>query len=105
MFGRCSVRNRKKSTTVGDTFLRENSAEAGKKLATNVLKNPGIALEITSNIATRAATGKPQAYYQHYQRCKNSIIRLKDSIWSILFSLCITNGAKKLQSYILLLQY
>ena len=33
-----------------------SSAEAGKKLATNRIKNPGRALEITSNIATAAAT-------------------------------------------------
>ena len=37
------------------------SAKAGKKLATNVLKSPGRALEITSNIATAAATKSPKA--------------------------------------------
>ena len=37
------------------------SAEAGKKLATNVLKNSGRALEITSTIATAAATTSPKA--------------------------------------------
>ena len=37
------------------------SAKAGKKLATNVLKNPGRALENTSNIATAAATKSPKA--------------------------------------------
>ena len=36
-------------------------AKAGKKLATNVLKNPGRALEITSNIATAAATKSTKA--------------------------------------------
>ena len=42
-------------------ILRRISAKAGKKLATNVLKNPGRALEITSNIATAAATKSPKA--------------------------------------------
>ena len=37
------------------------SAGVGKKLATNVLKNPGRALETTSNIATAAATKSPKA--------------------------------------------
>ena len=37
------------------------SAKAGEKLATNVLKNAGGALEVTSNIATAAATKNPKA--------------------------------------------
>ena len=37
------------------------SAEAGKKLATNVLKNPGRALDITADIATAAAGRNPKA--------------------------------------------
>ena len=37
------------------------SPKAGKKLATNILKNPGRALEITSNIATAATTENPKA--------------------------------------------
>ena len=36
-------------------------AKLRKKLATNVLKNLGRALEITSNIATAAATKSPKA--------------------------------------------
>ena len=36
-------------------------AEAGKKLANNVLKSPGRALEITSNNATAAATKNSKA--------------------------------------------
>ena len=35
--------------------------KAGKKLATNVLKIPGIASEITSNIATAAESRSPKA--------------------------------------------
>ena len=37
------------------------SAKTGKKLATNFLKSTGRALEITSNIATAAATKSPKA--------------------------------------------
>ena len=37
------------------------SAEACKKLATNVLMNPGTALENISDIATAAATKSPKA--------------------------------------------
>ena len=41
---------------VGSFFKNSGriSAKAGKKLANNVLKNPGRAREITSNIATAA---------------------------------------------------
>ena len=38
-----------------------NSATAGKKTATNVIKDPNRALEITSNIATATATKSPKA--------------------------------------------
>ena len=71
--GYCSICNRKKSMTVSDNTIKAEglcnffknlgkiSAKARKKLATNVLKNPGRALEITSNIATAAATKSPKA--------------------------------------------
>ena len=41
--------------------LGKISAKARKKLATNVIKHPGRALEITSNIATAAATKSPKS--------------------------------------------
>ena len=41
--------------------LGKISAKAGEKLATNVLKHPGRALDITSNIATGAASLNPKA--------------------------------------------
>ena len=41
--------------------LRRLSAKPGEKLAANVLKNPGRALEIIPNIATAASTKKPKA--------------------------------------------
>ena len=73
LFGFCSICNRKKSMTVCDNTIQDEGlssvfqnlwriyAEAGKKLATNVLKNPGRALEFTSNIATPAVTKSPKA--------------------------------------------
>ena len=47
---------------LGDFFriLGKLSAKAGKKLATNVLKNPGRALEIGANVATAAASRNPK---------------------------------------------
>ena len=42
-------------------FLGGVPGKSGRQLASNVLKNPGWALEITSNIATAAATKSPKA--------------------------------------------
>ena len=73
LVGQCSICNRKKSMIVSDNTIQAEglgsffknlgrfSAKAVKKLATNVLKNPGRALELTSNIATAAATKNPKA--------------------------------------------
>ena len=73
LVGKCVVCNRKKSMIVRDNTIQAKglgsffknlgkiSAKAGRKLATNVLKNQGRALEITSNIATAAATKSPKA--------------------------------------------
>ena len=72
LIGFCSVCNRKKSITVGDNTIKAEglssffknwgkiSARAGKKLATNVLKNPARALEIGANVATAAASRNPK---------------------------------------------
>ena len=48
---------------LGDFFknLGKISAKAGKKLAKNVLSNPGRALDLTAKIATAAATKSPKA--------------------------------------------
>ena len=73
LVGKCVICDRKKSMIVSDNTIQAEGlgsyfenlgkifAKAGKKLATNVLKNPGRALEITSNIATAAATKSPKA--------------------------------------------
>ena len=73
LVGKCMVCSRKKSMIVSDNTIKAEglgsffknlgkiSSKAGKKLATNVLKNPGRALEIGANIATAAATKSPKA--------------------------------------------
>ena len=66
--GYSSIFNRKKSMTVsdntiqaeslGDFFknLRKNGINVSKKMAKNVLSNPGRALDLTAKIATAAAS-------------------------------------------------
>ena len=73
LIGYCSICNRKKSMTVSDNTIRAEglssffknlgkiSSKAGKKLAKNVLSNPGRALDLTAKIATAAATKSPKA--------------------------------------------
>ena len=41
--------------------LGKISSKAGKKLAKNVLSNPGTALDLTAKIATAAASKSPKA--------------------------------------------
>ena len=73
LVGKCVICNRKKSMIVSDNTIKAEglgsffknlgkiSAEAGKKLAKNVLSNPGRALDLTAKIATAAATKSPKA--------------------------------------------
>ena len=73
LIGYCSVCNRKKSMTVSDNTidaeglgsffknLGKISSKAGKKLAKNIISNPGRALDLTTKIATAAATKSPKA--------------------------------------------
>ena len=73
LVGKCVICKRKKLMIVsGNTIKAEGlgdfvkslgklSARVGKKLATNVLKNPGRALEIGANVATAAASRSPKA--------------------------------------------
>ena len=72
LVGKCVICDRKKSMIVSDNTIQAEglgdflknlgklSAKAGKKLATNVLKNPGRALEIGANVATAAASRSPK---------------------------------------------
>ena len=73
LIGFCSICNRKKSMTVSDNTIKAEglssffkklgkiSAKAGKKLAKNVISNPGRALDLTAKIATADATKSPKA--------------------------------------------
>ena len=72
LVGRCAICNRKtmivsdnviQAEGLGDFFknLGKISAKAGKKLAKNVLSNPGRALDLTAKIATAAVTKSPKA--------------------------------------------
>ena len=73
LIGFCSICNRKKSMTVSDNTIQAEglgsffknlgriSSIAGKKLAKNVISNPGRALDLTAKIATAAATKNPKA--------------------------------------------
>ena len=73
LVGKCVICDRKKSMIAGDNTNQAEghgdffknlgmiSAKAGKKLAKNVISNPGRALDLTANIATAAATKSPKA--------------------------------------------
>ena len=73
LVGKCAICNRKKTMIVSDNVIQAEglgdffknlgkiSAKAGKKLAKNVLSNPGRALDLTAKIATAAATKSPKA--------------------------------------------
>ena len=73
LIGKCVVCDRKKTMIVSDNVIQAEglgdffknlgkiSAKAGKKLAKNVISNPGRALDLTAKIATAAATKSPKA--------------------------------------------
>ena len=73
LVGRCVICDRKKTMIVSDNVIQAEglgsffknlgkiSTKAGKKLAKNVLSNPGRALDLTAKIATAAATKSPKA--------------------------------------------
>ena len=60
-------------------------AKPAKNIATKVLKNPGRALEFTSNIATVAATKTSKAVCHHYLKCLISIILVEGCTLGSLF--------------------
>ena len=71
LVGQCLICNKRETMIVSDNripveglssffqIIGRSSARAGKKVATNILKNPGRPLETTSNIATSALSKKP----------------------------------------------
>ena len=68
LIGYCSICNRKKSMTVSDNTIKaeglgdffkklgKKGLNVSKKMAKNVLSNPGRALDLTAEIATAAAS-------------------------------------------------
>ena len=68
LVGKCVICNRKKTMIVSDNVIQaeglgdffknlgKSSVKVGKKLAKNVLSNPGRALDLTAKIATAAAS-------------------------------------------------
>ena len=75
--------------------LGKISAKAGKKLATNVIKNPGRASEITSNIATAAATKSPKAALSSLPEVINFYHnRQRPLSWKVCLSFYLINGPK-----------
>ena len=76
LVGQCSLCFGKKSMIVSDNMIKdkslcdffknlgESSVKVGKKIAKNVLKNPGRALDIAANIVTAAASRSYKMYYQ-----------------------------------------
>ena len=73
LVGKSVICYRKKSMIVSDNTIKAEglssffknlgkiSSKAGKKLAKNVLSNPGRALDLTAKIATAVATKSPKA--------------------------------------------
>ena len=73
LVGQCSICNRKKSMIVSDNTIQaeglgdffKNLGKKGlnvsKRMAKNVLKNPGRALEIGANVGTAFASRNPKA--------------------------------------------
>ena len=67
LVGKCVICNRKKTMIVSDNVIQaeglgdfsknlgKTSVKVGKKIAKNVLSNPGRALDLTAKIATAAA--------------------------------------------------
>ena len=73
LVGRCVTCNRKKSMIVSDNTIQaeglgdffrnlgKNGLNVSKKMAKNILKNPGRALEIGANVGTAFAPRNPKA--------------------------------------------
>ena len=83
LVGKCVICDRRKSMIVSDnTIEAENlssflkilgkvSARTGRRLATNVLKNPEQALDIGAKVATAAASRNPKAALSSFPEVMN----------------------------------
>ena len=109
LIGSSSICSRKKCVTVryntiqvdglNNFFLNlgKVSDRAGKKLATNVSRKPGRALEITSNIVTMSQLKTLKQLYQHYPKCSNFITPEKGFTLGNLYKVCYINGPQMWQ--------
>ena len=107
LVGQCVICNRRKSLIVSDNTIqaegRNNffkklgkiAAKAGKKLATNVLKNPGGALDNIANTATAVGSWKPKAsYFSTLPENISFITPKRGFTLAKLIKLCYINGQK-----------
>ena len=90
--GQCSICNRKKSMIVSDNTIKaegigdffrnlgEKGLNVSKKMAQNVLSNPGRALDLTAKIATAAASKKFQTGFSNITRIDNLLQHRKGSL-------------------------
>ena len=76
------------------------SAKAGIIIATNVLKNPGRALEVTSNLATTAAIKNPKAALSPNSEVITFVVLVKFFILVILFNFVPSKWNEKQKCYI-----
>ena len=70
------------------------SCKAGKKLANNVIKNPGRPLENTSNIANAVGFRSPRAALSSLPEVINFYHSGKDCTWANLCKSYYINGTK-----------
>ena len=105
----CTICNRENSMTVSDNTIQAESlgsffkglgkisAKASEKLATNVLKNPGIALEIGTNVAIAAASRNPKNVLSTLPEVINFTEKDEAFTSEILYKSYYINGSKNKQ--------
>ena len=77
--------------------LSKKRLNVSKRMAKNVSKNPGRALDITANIAPAAASRNPKTALSSLPELTNFIILVKVYISENLYILCYINGTKNRQ--------
>ena len=99
----CSMCNRKNSMVVSDNtiqaeglsdffkILGKKGFNASKKMAKNVLKNPGRALDLTANVASAVASRKPINITKSDQLLSYGKRVIP---WELCLIFCYVNGTK-----------
>ena len=90
-----------KAECLGDFFknLGKSSITVGKNLANNVVKNPGRALDITTNTATSAASRSPKNVISLLPELMNNCHTGKGFSLENLFDVMFFKWNKKQKSY------